>query len=96
VWNIKTNLIHIVSAYTIDEHSRDADVLENKDILLLLLLLIYMKLWDQIASDVSYKHDWSQKLIIDNDDVNVLKNYMNHEKDSILSKETEKNMSVLS
>ena len=41
------------------------------------------------------KHNQSQKLITDNDDVNALKNCMNHKKNSLLSKKTEKNMSVL-
>ncbi len=38
------NLIHIMSIYTIDECSRDADLLENVNILL--LLLTYIKLQD--------------------------------------------------
>ncbi len=39
---------------------------------------------------------WSTiKLVADNDDVNALKNQTNYKKDSSLSKETEKNMSVL-
>jgi len=93
VWSVKTNLIHIVSTYIIDEHSKDVNLLENKDISL--LLLIHMKLWDQIALNISHKHSWSQKLVIDNDNVNALKNCMNHKKNSILSKKTEKNMSAL-
>jgi len=83
-----------MSVYIIDEHSRDANLLKNENILL--SLLIHMKLWDQIASDVLYKHDWSQKLVIDNNDINALKNCINHKKNSILSKKTEKNMSALS
>jgi len=83
-----------MSAYTINEHSKDTDLLENEDILL--SLLIYTKLWDQIAFNVSHKHDQSQKLVIDNNNVNSLKNCTNHKKDSILSKETEKNISALS
>ena len=39
------NLIHIMLTYTIDEYSKDTDLLENKDILLL-LLLTYIKLQD--------------------------------------------------
>ena len=92
VWSIKTSLIHIVLTYIIDEHSRDVDLLKNEDILL--LLLTHTKLQDQIVFDVSHKYDWSQKLIIDNDDVNALKNCTNHKKDSNLSKKTEKNMSA--
>jgi len=83
-------MIHIISAYIIDEHSRNADLLENEDILL--LLLIHTKLQDWIVFDVSYKFDSSQKLVIDNDDVNALKNYINHKKNSNSSKKTEKNM----
>ncbi len=80
--------------YIIDEHSRDTNLLENEDVSL--SLLTCTKLQDQIASDVSHKCDQSQKLVIDNDDVNALKNYINHKKDSILSKKTEKNMSMSS
>jgi len=94
VWSVKTNLIHIMSAYTIDEHSKDADLLKNKDILL--LLLICTKLWDWIAFDVLHKCDQSQKLVIDNDDVNALKNHTNHKKYSILFKKIEKNISTSS
>jgi len=94
VWSVKTSLIHIVLTYIIDEYSKDADLLENKDILL--SLLIHTKLWDWIASDVSHKHDQSQKLVIDNDNINALKNCTNHKKNSILFKKTEKNMSASS
>jgi len=94
VWSVKTNLIHIMSAYTIDEYNRNVNLLKNKNISL--SLFIYTKLWNQIAFDVSHKHNWSQKLVIDNDDVNALKNYINHQKNSILFKETEKNMSASS
>ena len=94
VWSVKTSSIHIMSAYIIDEHSEDADLLENKDILL--SLLTHMKLQDWIALNVSHKCDWSQKLVIDNNDVNALKNYINHKKNLNLSKKTEKNMSALS
>ena len=44
VWSVRTNLIHIVLIYTIDECSRDADLLENEYILL--SLLTYTKLYD--------------------------------------------------
>ena len=94
VWSVKTSLIHIMSTYTINEHSRDADLLENKNILL--SLLIHIKLQDWIASDVPHKHDWPQKSVIDNDDVNALKNCTNHKKDLNQFKKTEKNMSALS
>jgi len=82
-----------VSTYIIDEYSRNADLLENKNISL--SLLTHTKLQDQIAFNVSHKCSQSQKLVIDNDNVNALKNYMNHKKDSNLSKKTEKNMSAL-
>ena len=44
MWSVKTNLIYIVLIYTIDECSRDTDLLENKYILL--SLLTYTKLHD--------------------------------------------------
>jgi len=94
VWSIKTSLIHIMLTYTINEHNRDANLLKNKNILL--SLSICTKLQDQIAFDISHKHNQSQKLVIDNDNVNALKNCTNYKKNSILSKETEKNMSTLS
>jgi len=81
-----------VSTYNIDEHNRDADLLENEDILL--LLFIHTKLQDWIAFNILCKCDQLQKLVIDNDDVNVLKNCINHKKNSNLSKKTEKNMSA--
>ena len=93
VWSIKTSLIHIMLTYTINEHNRDANLLKNKNILL--SLSICTKLQDQIAFDISHKHNQSQKLVIDNDNVNALKNCTNYKKNSILSKETEKNMSAL-
>jgi len=57
VWSVKTNSIHIMLTYIIDEHNRDIDLLENEDVSL--LLLTYTKLWDQIASDTSHKHSQS-------------------------------------
>jgi len=93
VWNIKTNLIHIVLTYTIDECSRDANLLENKYILL--SLLTHTKLQDQTALNILHKYSQSQKLVTDNDDINISDNYTNYEKDLLLFKETEKNMSVL-
>ena len=90
VWSVKTSLIHIVLTYIIDEYNRDTDLLKNKDISLSLLICIKQQDW--IASDALCKHSQSQKLIIDNDDVNALKNCTNHKKDSNLSKKTEKNM----
>ena len=55
-----------MSTYIINEHSKNANLLENKDVSL--SLLIYMKLWDQIALNVSYKHsqsqiDWAQNWV---------------------------------
>ena len=94
VWSVKTNLIYIVLTYIIDEYSRNVNLLKNKNVSL--SLSIYTKLWDWIASDVLHKCSWSQKLVIDNDDVNALKNCINHKKNSILSKKTKKNMSALS
>ena len=55
VWSIETSLIHIVSTYIIDEHSKDANLLKNENISL--SLFIHTKLWDQIASDASHKCD---------------------------------------
>jgi len=63
----------------INEHSRDVNLLENENISL--SLLICTKLQDQIASDVSHKHDQSQKLIINNNNIKALKNHANHKKD---------------
>jgi len=53
--------------YIIDEHSKDTDLLENENVLLLFLICI--KLQDQIVLNISHKCSWSQKLIIDNDDI---------------------------
>lgn len=82
-----------MSIYTIDECSRDADLLENVNILL--LLLTYIKLQDWIALNTLCKHSQLQKLVTDNDNINTLNNYINYKKDSTLSKKTEKNMSAL-
>jgi hypothetical protein len=46
----------------------------------LLSLLIYTKLQDWTASDVSHKCDQSSKLIIDNDDVNAEQLYKSQER----------------
>jgi len=79
--------------YIIDEHNRDVDLLENKNILL--LLLTHTKLQDWIAFNVSHKYDWLQKLIIDNDEINVSENHINHKKDLNSSKKSEKSMLAL-
>ncbi len=86
-------MIHIMSTYIIDEYSKDADLLENEYILL--LLLIHMKLQDWITLNILHKCDQSQKLITDNDDVNALKNYTNYKKNLLLFKKTKKNISAL-
>ncbi len=49
-----------------------------------------------MTSDISHKHRQLQKLIIDNDNINASNNYINHKKNSLLSKKTEKNMSASS
>jgi len=82
-----------MSAYIIDKHNRNTDLLENEDVSL--SLLIHIKLQDWIAFDVSHKCDQSQKLVIDNDNINALKNCTNHKKYLNSSKKTEKNMSAL-
>jgi len=94
VWNVKTSLIHIVLTYIIDKYSKDVNLLKNKNISL--SLLTHIKLWDWIVSDALCKYSQLWKLIINNDDVNALKNYTNHKKNSILFKKTEKNMSASS
>jgi len=94
VWSIKMNLIHIVLTYTINECSRDVDLLKNKYILL--LLLTHTKLQDWMTFNTLYKHNQSQKLIIENDNINVLNNCINHKKNSLLSKKNwEKHVSTL-
>jgi len=80
--------------YIIDEYNRKVNLLKNENVIL--SSLTHIKLQDQITFDVSHKHSQSQKLIIDNDDINTLKNHINHKKNSNLFKKTEKNTSVLS
>ena len=89
--NTKTNSIHLISIYTIDETSREVNLIETP-----LSISIYIKLQDRKAPDISYKYSCSHKLVIDINIDNIQHDYTNYNKDSNLSKEAEKDMPALS
>ena len=60
VWSTKINSILLISAYTIDEISREVNLIETP-----LPISTHMRLQDRQTSDISHKCDHSHKLVVD-------------------------------
>ena len=84
---MKTNSIHLISAYTIDETSRGVNLIETP-----LPMPTHTRLQDRKAPDAPCKCGRPHKLVVDTNIDNIQHDCTNHNKDSNSSKEAEEDM----
>ena len=87
VWSTKTNSIHLISTYTIDETSRGVNLIETP-----LLMPTCTRLQDRKVPDAPHKCGHLHKLVVNTNINNIQHDCTNHNKDSNSSKEAEEDM----